>query len=316
MTKRSFGPRSRSMTPGCSRKTEGRDRRASSEAPLKTGWLTPTARAVARIRIWSALRVLMTLMCAALHTSVTGGATALNASQMVVNVRCRGSKKPAGCTAGCGGFVLAVFVADRGPEPGVAGADPVGLSRPVLAGVLVRVGAGGTGCGEFGALPDKLGRLGKGVAGFLTGGHDVSSRDGCGKTFASTPLMCAAGPDAGDTPRPALFTTASLTAPTLDGLRGSSDERNLMGSEEMTAVTIDGAPLRRGQEVMVHAGAEDLGAGVVDDFTEDGSIVWVIFGGAAPRRMFIPEDQARFAVLPPAGPPGPDPGDTVPRSPV
>jgi hypothetical protein len=72
-----------------------------------------------------------------------------------------------------------------------------------------------------------------------------------------------------------------------------------MGADEMTALTVDGTVLRRGQDVMVRAGAEDLGAGVVDDFTEDGSVVWVIFGGATPRRMFIPEDQAQFTVLPP-----------------
>lgn len=72
-----------------------------------------------------------------------------------------------------------------------------------------------------------------------------------------------------------------------------------MGADEMTVLTVDGTALRRGQDVMVRAGDEDLGTGVVDDFTEDGSVVWVIFGGATPRRMFIPEDQARFTVLPP-----------------
>lgn len=73
-----------------------------------------------------------------------------------------------------------------------------------------------------------------------------------------------------------------------------------MGTDEMTEPTADGSTLRRGQDVRVQAGDEDLGAGKVDDLTEDGSIVWVIFGGATPRRMFIPEDQARFTVLPPA----------------
>lgn len=68
----------------------------------------------------------------------------------------------------------------------------------------------------------------------------------------------------------------------------------------MTEMTVDGSALLRGQEVRVRAGAEDLGPGRVDDLTEDGTIVWVVFGGASPRRMFIPEDQARYTVLPPA----------------
>lgn len=67
----------------------------------------------------------------------------------------------------------------------------------------------------------------------------------------------------------------------------------------MTELTVDGSALLRGQEVRVSAGSEALGAGKVDDLTEDGSIVWVLFGGASPRRMFIPEDEARYTVLPP-----------------
>jgi hypothetical protein len=66
----------------------------------------------------------------------------------------------------------------------------------------------------------------------------------------------------------------------------------------MTALTVNGAELRRGQEVRVQAGDKALGTGVVDDFAADGSAIWVIFGGASPRRLFIPEDQARFTVLP------------------
>ena len=73
-----------------------------------------------------------------------------------------------------------------------------------------------------------------------------------------------------------------------------------MGTDEMAALTVERAALRRGQDVRVQTGDEDLGAGRVDDLTEDGSIVWVVFDGAMPRRMFIPEDQARFTVLPPA----------------
>jgi hypothetical protein len=73
-----------------------------------------------------------------------------------------------------------------------------------------------------------------------------------------------------------------------------------MGTDEMTTLNVHGSELLRGQEVMVHVGEEAIGTGVVDDLTEDGSVVWVIFGGAIGRRMFIPEDQARFTVLTPA----------------
>lgn len=71
-----------------------------------------------------------------------------------------------------------------------------------------------------------------------------------------------------------------------------------MNTEEMTDTTVDGSALRRGQEVRVHLRDQDLGAGVVDDPTEDGSIVWIIFHSAEPRRMFIEEDAARYTVLP------------------
>ena len=67
----------------------------------------------------------------------------------------------------------------------------------------------------------------------------------------------------------------------------------------MTPMAADGRALRRGQEVLVRAGDENLGKGKIDDFTENGEIVWVMFGGATPRRMFIPEDAAEFTVLPP-----------------
>ncbi|QOD06182.1 hypothetical protein IDT60_22825 (plasmid) [Pseudarthrobacter sp. BIM B-2242] len=67
----------------------------------------------------------------------------------------------------------------------------------------------------------------------------------------------------------------------------------------MTETTTDASALLRGQEVRVHTRGHDLGTGVVDDLTEDGSIVWVVFGGAEPRRMFLEEDAARYTVLPP-----------------
>lgn len=72
-----------------------------------------------------------------------------------------------------------------------------------------------------------------------------------------------------------------------------------MSTDELTEATVDGSALWRGQEVRVRMRGNDLGTGVVDDLTEDGSIVWIMFGGAEPRRMFIEEDAARFAVLPP-----------------
>lgn len=78
LTRRSMGPRSGSRTPGWSRNTDGKDTSASRDSPLKNGWLTPTARAAARIRIWSALWVLMPMMCAALHSAVTGAGTVHN----------------------------------------------------------------------------------------------------------------------------------------------------------------------------------------------------------------------------------------------
>ncbi|ACL42061.1 hypothetical protein Achl_4110 (plasmid) [Pseudarthrobacter chlorophenolicus A6] len=68
----------------------------------------------------------------------------------------------------------------------------------------------------------------------------------------------------------------------------------------MTELTVDGSALLRGQEVRVRVGSENLGTGIVDDLSEDGTMVWIIFGGATPRRMFIPEDKAQYTVLPPA----------------
>ena len=69
---------------------------------------------------------------------------------------------------------------------------------------------------------------------------------------------------------------------------------------ETTETTVDGTALWRGQEVRVHAGGHDLGIGFVDDLTDDGSIVWIVFCGAEPRRMFLKEDAVRYTVLPPS----------------
>ncbi|TQJ36738.1 hypothetical protein [Arthrobacter sp. SLBN-122] len=70
-----------------------------------------------------------------------------------------------------------------------------------------------------------------------------------------------------------------------------------MNTDEMTDTTVDGTALWQGQEVRVYAAGCDLGTGLVDDLTVDGSIVWIVFGGAEPRRMFLEEDAARYTVL-------------------
>jgi hypothetical protein len=48
--------------------------------------------------------------------------------------------------------------------------------------------------------------------------------------------------------------------------------------------------------VHVRLGPSDLGVGTVEERTTDGSIIWVRFGGATPRRMFLDEDPAVFTV--------------------
>jgi hypothetical protein len=72
-----------------------------------------------------------------------------------------------------------------------------------------------------------------------------------------------------------------------------------VSTSEITELTVDGSALLRGQEVQVRVGSENLGTGIVDDLNEDGTMVWIVFGGALPRRMFIPEDEAEYTVLPP-----------------
>lgn len=91
-----------------------------------------------------------------------------------------------------------------------------------------------------------------------------------------------------------------MSGPYAEGTTTGRLEETNVSTSEMTESTVDGSALLRGQEVRVHAGGQDLGTGTVDDKTEDGSIVWVVFGGAVPRRMFIEEDAARYTVLPPA----------------
>lgn len=60
---------------------------------------------------------------------------------------------------------------------------------------------------------------------------------------------------------------------------------------------VHGSELKRGQEVRVRVGDQDLGIGIVDEAAVGGGGVWIFFAGAAPRR--IPTDNAttEFTVL-------------------
>ena len=59
-----------------------------------------------------------------------------------------------------------------------------------------------------------------------------------------------------------------------------------------------GANCKRGQEVRVRVGDQDLGVGVVDEVTVDGgSAVWIFFSGSAPRRVPTDDDSTEFTVL-------------------
>lgn len=70
-----------------------------------------------------------------------------------------------------------------------------------------------------------------------------------------------------------------------------------MPSSETTGTPTRQGELRRDQEVHVRLGGQDLGTGRVDAVAEGGEAVWVVFGGATPRRLFMIEDQAEFTVL-------------------
>jgi hypothetical protein len=52
----------------------------------------------------------------------------------------------------------------------------------------------------------------------------------------------------------------------------------------------DWTQLSRDQQVEVVSADIGLGTGRVDDVTADGSTVWIYFGGAYPRRMFLRGD--------------------------
>ncbi len=48
--------------------------------------------------------------------------------------------------------------------------------------------------------------------------------------------------------------------------------------------------LQPGQRVRVSLGGYQIGAGVVDDMSRDGSIIWVLFDGTFFRKMFLESD--------------------------
>ena len=52
----------------------------------------------------------------------------------------------------------------------------------------------------------------------------------------------------------------------------------------------DWTQLRLDQQVDVRGDGVGLRTGRVDDVAPDGSTVWIYFGGAYPRRMFLPGD--------------------------
>ena len=71
-----------------------------------------------------------------------------------------------------------------------------------------------------------------------------------------------------------------------------------MSFEGKSGRNVHGSELKRGQEVRVRVGDQDLGIGIVDEPTVDGGgAVWIFFPGTAPRR--IPTDHAstEFTVL-------------------
>ena len=70
-----------------------------------------------------------------------------------------------------------------------------------------------------------------------------------------------------------------------------------MHTDEISGTTALRCTLLPGQRVHVLLGPTDLGVGIVEDRTTDGSIIWIRFGGATPRRMFLDEDPAVFTVV-------------------
>lgn len=73
-----------------------------------------------------------------------------------------------------------------------------------------------------------------------------------------------------------------------------------MSFEGKSGRNVHGSELKRGQEVRVRLGDQDLGVGIVDEVTADGGgAVWIFFAGAAPRRIPTGHASTEFTVLEP-----------------
>lgn len=73
-----------------------------------------------------------------------------------------------------------------------------------------------------------------------------------------------------------------------------------MNFEGKTGRNVHGSELKRGQQVRVRVGDEDLGIGIVDELTaHGGDAVWIFFPGIAPRRLPADNNLTEFTVLEP-----------------
>jgi hypothetical protein len=71
-----------------------------------------------------------------------------------------------------------------------------------------------------------------------------------------------------------------------------------MDFEGKSGRNVHGSELKRGQQVRVRVGDEDLGIGIVDELTaHGGDAVWIFFRGTAPRRLPTDNDSTEFTVL-------------------
>lgn len=76
-----------------------------------------------------------------------------------------------------------------------------------------------------------------------------------------------------------------------------------MNFEGKTGRNVHGSELKRGQEVHVRAGEQELGIGIVDELADGtGDAVWIFFPGAAPRRLPTDHGSIEFTVLEPDAP--------------
>lgn len=71
-----------------------------------------------------------------------------------------------------------------------------------------------------------------------------------------------------------------------------------MSFEGKSGRNVHGSELKRGQEVRVRLGDQDLGVGIVDEVTaEGGGAVWIFFAGTVPRRIPTGHASTEFTVL-------------------